>query len=103
MTANVYQLANDTSSDPSKTQDIVLSVLVACVLLFYIISICVVGCTRHNLRIQVSLQPEQKKKPKSGGREKGNDIDIVTIVSSKSGGTIEMKPNTNEPVNAGAL
>ena len=89
MDTNVYELANVTTTDEkTDTQDIVLAVLVGCVLGFYIISIFVVGCTRHSLRMQVTAPAEPKKKTKAGA----HDMDIAAVLSSKSGTTnVEMR------------
>ena len=35
----------------SDAQDIVLAIVVGCVLVFYLLSFCIVGCTRHSLRM----------------------------------------------------
>lgn len=91
MDTNVYKLANDTAPDQtSDTQDTVLAVLVGCVLGFYIISIFVVGCTRHSLRMQVTAAAEPKRKVRNGNG--AHELDIAAVLSSKSGTTnIEMR------------
>lgn len=90
---NVYKLANDTTADQaSDTQDTVLAVLVGCVLAFYIISIFVVGCTRHSLRMQVTAPVEAKRRVRTGNGAGAHELDIAAVLSSKSGTTnVEMK------------
>ena len=97
MNTNVYGLASDATPDQDNgTQDTVLAVLVGCVFGFYIVSICVVGCTRHSLRMQVAMPAEQKKRPKPG-RGDPHDIDITSVLTTKSGNTnIEMRSMDQE-------
>ena len=88
MDTNLYRLANDTAPEQTNdTQDTVLAVLVGCVLGFYIISIFVVGCTRHSLRMQVTATAEPKKKSRTRHGARGDSLDIATVLSSKSGMT----------------
>ncbi|CAL5970415.1 Hypothetical_protein [Hexamita inflata] len=73
------------------TQDIVLAVVVGCVVGFYFISFCIVGCTRHSLRMQQVATTDEKKKDNRGiiGQKNQNrkqSMDIGQVFAQKPDG-----------------
>lgn len=54
--------------DQIQTEDVVLAAVVGCVVCFYLVSFCVIGCTRHSVRMQTTTFDDEDPDDAGAGR-----------------------------------